>query len=193
MNLYTKLLSTAERKDVFRRYMKYDFPYEELRPLRMIQDLVMKGVYYMYGIYEKETLRAYACFWEEKETNILLFDYFAVNALVRNQGYGTEAMKIILESCKNKNGVILEVENPEAAQTEEERSIREKRVAFYKRCGMKMSDVVIWLYGVEYCMLYYDMESDGVEKEIIKVMQNLYQNVLPKPVYRKMFKVLSGE
>ena len=102
-------------------------------------------------------------------------------------------MKIILESCKNKNGVILEVENPEAAQTEEERSIREKRVAFYKRCGMKMSDVVIWLYGVEYCMLYYDMESDGVETEIIKVMKNLYQNVLPKPVYRKMFKVLSGE
>ena len=156
----------------------------------MIQSLVMKGGYYMYGVFEKDALRAYASFWEEKETNIMLFDYFAVVASVRNQGYGTAAMKLLLESCSHKNGVILEVENPEAAQTDEEREIRERRVEFYKRCGMQMSDVVIWLYGVEYCMMYYGMEPDGAENKIIQVMQSLYQSALPGHVYRKMFRVL---
>lgn len=190
MNLDTKLLSTAERKDVFRRYMRYDFPYEELRPLRMIQKLVMKGGYYMHGVFEKDTLRAYACFWEEKETNIMLFDYFAVVASVRNQGYGTAAMKLLLESCSHQNGVILEVENPETAQTDEEKTTREKRIEFYKRCGMQMSDAVIWLYGVEYCMMYYGMDSENVENRIIQVMQKLYQSALPGHVYRKMFRIL---
>ena len=190
MNLYTKLLSTAERKDVFRRYMKYDFPYEELRPLRMIQDLVMKGVYYMYGIYEKETLRAYACFWEEKETNILLFDYFAVNALVRNQGYGKEAMKVILNACKGKRGVILEAEDPESTESSEEKETRLRRIAFYKKCGLAMSEVRILLFGVQYAMMYRNLADIGVENEIVAVMQSLYKKSLPKPIYEKMLKIL---
>lgn len=87
----------------------------------MIEKLVKSGTYDTYGVFEKEWFCAYAYFGEDPNTNILLFDYFAVNAKLRNRGYGTEAMKVILDACQDKVGVILEAEEPSAAESEEER------------------------------------------------------------------------
>ena len=148
-NLQIKLLDKAERKNIYKQHMKQDFPKNELRPLHGIEALVNQGVYYTYGIFEKDSLIAYAYFWEEKEREVLLFDYFAVVSNLRNQGHGTEAMKAILHLCENKRGVILETENPEKAESSEEKEMRKRRISFYQRCGLKMSDVRIDLFGGE--------------------------------------------
>ena len=188
-NLQIKLLDKAERKNIYKQHMKQDFPKNELRPLHGIEALVNQGVYYTYGIFEKDSLIAYAYFWEEKEREILLFDYFAVVSNLRNHGYGTEAMKAILHLCENKRGVILETENPEKAESNEERETRIRRISFYKKCGLAMSDVRIYLFGVEYCMMYKEWKESGVAKEIVPVMKTLYGNLLPRKIYKKMVKI----
>ncbi len=188
-NLQIKFLDKTERKNIYKQHMKRDFPKNELRPLHGIEALVNQGVYYTYGIFEKDNLIAYAYFWEEKEREILLFDYFAVVSNLRNQGYGTDAMKAILHLCENKRGVILETENPEKAVSSEEREMRKRRISFYQRCGLQMSDIRIDLFGVEYCMMYKEWESNNVAKEILPVMKTLYGNLLPRKIYEKMVKI----
>jgi len=189
-HLHARLLTKAERKQVFKQHMIHDFPKNELRPLHMIEALVDKGNYYTYGIFMGEALCAYAYFWEEEEKQILLFDYFAVVSDLRNQGYGTKAMEVILDACKEKAGVILEVENPDRTEEEQERMVRNRRISFYEKSGLKMSEVRIHLFGVEYCMMYKTLSGGDVQAEIISVMESLYGNTLPKSIYEKMFKVL---
>ena len=188
--LTVKLINKEERKNTYKKYMKQDFPKNELRPLHMIEALVEKGHYYTYGIFEEEKMIAYAYFWEEKEKEILLFDYFAVIPELRNQGYGTAAMDRILHACKDKRGVMLEAENPDRAESEEEKEMRIRRISFYKKCGLCMSDVRILLFGVEYSMMYYNLSTVDVKNEIVAVMQSLYKKLLPKPLYEKMLKIL---
>ena len=188
--LHARLLTKAERKQVFKQHMIHDFPKNELRPLHMIEALVEKGNYYTYGIFRNEMLCAYAYFWEETEKQILLFDYFAVVSSMRNQGYGTKAMEVILDACKEKAGVILEVENPARAEDEQERKVRYRRISFYEKRGLQMSKVRIYLFGVEYCMMYRSLSGENIQAEIVSVMESLYSNTLPKPIYEKMFKVL---
>ena len=187
--LTSQLLTREQVADIYHTHMKQDFPKNELRPLHGIESLVDRGDYYTYGVFEEQVLIAYAYLWEEKEREILLFDYFAVISEFRNQGYGTNAMKAVLELCKNKRGVILETENPAKAESEEERKTRNRRIAFYKRCGLEISDVKIYLFGVEYCMMYKEWKEIGVENEIVSVMESLYGNLLPPKIYEKMVKI----
>ena len=189
-NLTVRSLTQEERKTTYKQYMKHDFPKNELRPLHMIESLVEKGDYYTYGIFENERFVAYAYFWEEKEKKILLCDYFAVIPELRNQGYGTAAMNGIWKICKEKRGIILEAESPERADTEIETETRIKRIQFYEKCGLCMSDVKILLFGVEYSMMYRNLSGDETDKEIISVMQSLYKRTLPRSIYKKVLKIL---
>ncbi len=189
-NLTVRSLTQEERKTTYKQYMKHDFPKNDLRPLHMIEALIDKGNYYTYGIFQKEKMIAYAYFWEEREKKILLFDYFAVIPHLRNLGYGKEAMKVILDACKGKRGVILEAEDPESAESSEEKETRLRRISFYKKCGLSMSEVRILLFGVQYAMMYRNLDETGIEKEIVPVMQSLYKKSLPKPIYEKMLKIL---
>jgi len=190
LSLTVKLLNKEERKNTYKYCMKKDFPKNELRPLHMIEALIDKGNYYTYGVFHENQMIAYAYFWEEKEKEILLFDYFAVLPDLRNQGYGTASMKVILDACKEKTGVILEAENPDRAETDQEKETRLRRIRFYEKCGLCMSEVRILLFGVEYSMMYRNLAGIEVEKEIVSVMQHLYKKTLPKPIYEKMLKIL---
>lgn len=189
-NLVVRLLTKEERKNTYKQYMKHDFPKNELRPLHMIEALIDKGNYYTYGVFQEEKMIAYAYFWEEVEKEILLFDYFAVIPELRNQGYGKESMKVILAACEEKRGVILEAEDPENAESDEEKETRIRRISFYKKCGLVMSEVRILLFGVRYAMMYRNLTVTDLEKEIVPVMQSLYKKSLPKPIYEKMLRIL---
>ena len=185
-HLTVRILDKKERKTTYKQYMKQDFPKNELRPLRMIEKMVDDGDYYTYGVFEAEKMIAYAYLWEEPEREILLFDYFAVIPELRNNGYGTEAMRVLFENCAGKRGIILEAENPDYAGAIDERKTRERRIAFYERCGLAKSNVKLYLFGVDYCMMYRELCGQNVQDEIVTVMETLYKNVLPKRMYEKM-------
>ena len=78
----------------------------------------------------------------------------------------------------------------EKAESEEERITRCRRISFYEKCGLCMSDVKILLFGVEYSMMYWNLSEKETEQEIISVMQSLYKKSLPRPIYEKMLKIL---
>ncbi|MBE5922211.1 MAG: GNAT family N-acetyltransferase [Lachnospiraceae bacterium] len=191
MTLQIRLLSLAEAEKVYKNHVKYDFPRNELRPFAMIKKYVDLGNYHVYGIFEADELRAYACLLEETESGILLADYFAVCREWRGQGYGTKAMELLSAACQGSAGLILEVEDPESTQDEAEVHIRCRRIAFYERCGMKLSSVRIYLFGVEYCMMYKTFTDEMVPVKIADTMECLYGSMLPNAIFKKMFHVLS--
>lgn len=190
MNLKIRTLTLDEAEQIYSMHMKTDFPQNELRPFSTIKKLLHKNMYYTYGIFEEEELRAYAFFVEEPVNKILLFDYFAVCKSYRNKGYGRVALELIFSTCKDKTGIILEVEDPKAAKTEEDRDICQHRIAFYERCNIQMSEARIRLFGVHYCMMYKNLSGD-ISDRIIETMEKLYRKMLPGFLYKKFFHILS--
>ena len=55
---------------------------------------------------------------------------------------------------KEKMNLILEVENPEYAESEEIKEYRKKRIRFYERNNMVVSDVNCDFYNNEYTILF---------------------------------------
>lgn len=190
MELQIRLLSLEETEKIYYTHMKTDFARNELRPFAMIKNLFHKGFYYIYGIFENEELRAYAFLLENLETQILLFDYFAVCKEYRSKGYGTKALELVFGVCKDRAGIILEVENPEAVQDETEKNIRKRRIAFYERCGIQMSEVRTWLFGVDYCMMFKVLSDRNISSRIVETLEQLYRKLLPGPMFKKMFHIV---
>lgn len=188
--LQARLLSIQEVKTIYDSYMQQDFPRNELRPFSMIKKLMNEHIYYTYGIFKESKLCAYAFFLEDRKSGILLFDYFAVCSQHRGQGYGTKALHLILETCKEKNGVLLEVEDPSFAENEEERGVRERRIQFYEKCGIHRSDVQMLLFGVNYCIMYQSFTSDDMEDHIVETIQEIYKKLVPKLLYKKILRIL---
>lgn len=62
----------------------------------------------------------------------LYLDYFAILPQYQNKGYGTQAIKLLKEQCKNYNGVYVEVERVRNDNTKEDK-IRIKRAKFSRR------------------------------------------------------------
>lgn len=182
-------LTIQETEYIFHNHMQQDFAPDEIRPLASIKELMAAGRYHTYGLYEQEELRAYVYFLEENGT--LLCDYFAVCAGGRGKGYGSEALKMIMEACKDKRGILIEVEDPQKADTEEEKQIRLRRIAFYERCGVKMSKVKTWLFGVDYKIMYVPLAEKDFEKCVQKEIASAYQCSLPPELFAKMFKLTS--
>lgn len=150
-----KQLDSKEIERVYNTHMKIDFPIEELKPLDIIQRLLEKQNYACYGLYEKNELQAYAFLAIQK--SYLLIDYYAVCSEHRNKGIGSKFLKLIKEQFKDYEGIMVEVEKVECAPNETEKTIRRRRIDFYKRNGMRMTSISILLFNVDFRLCVYVM------------------------------------
>lgn len=95
-NIYSRPMQLAEAKAVYIGRGHRDFPLNELKPFSMIEILINSGCYECCGFYQKEddSLCAYAFMMADKETDMLLLDYFAVCEEVRKKD-----MEALLSNC----------------------------------------------------------------------------------------------
>lgn len=176
-----KKLTDSEITYIYNTYMKQDFPADELKPLSHILKSMGEGYGFSLGIYEEEKLVGYGVFILCEETKCALLDYFAILSDRRGEGLGHRAF-LLFETYFKENlplveGLYIESERVAAAENEEQRLTRERRIAFYESCGCEMTDLRAVLFGVDYSVLYKRMKPAGTASRDALDM-----------LYRRMFK-----
>lgn len=176
-----KKLENGEITSIYDTYMRQDFPAAELKPLNHILKGMEEGYGFSLGIYEEEELVGYGVFILCEETKCALLDYFAILWDRRGEGLGHRAFLLFgtyfKENLSLVEGLYIESERVAAAENEEQRLTRERRIAFYESCGCEMTDLRAVLFGVDYSVLYKRMNPAGTASRDALDM-----------LYRRMFK-----
>ena len=146
----------AEMNRVEELYLRA-FPANERFPFRLLKKRALQGKADFWNLFEGELWVGFA----------YLF-FFAIDEKLRGKGYGTAAIKAMIEHYKGKR-LFLALENwlEECSNPEE----RVKRHDFYLNCGLQ--DLPYKLRELK--MVYAIMGSGGkVEPEEYKPMMNRY-------------------
>ena len=95
-----------------------------------------QGRYELLGLYDGPLLQGYATLWSGPECpGYVLLDYLGVTAARRNSGLGGRMLGLLRERCGSGTVLIVEAEAPDSGGPPEERPLRERRLAFYRRHG----------------------------------------------------------
>jgi len=181
-----KKLDRKEMETIYRTQMQSDFPPAELKPWKRIEEMLEEGVYFAYGLYEEGEQTAYAFFVEADKKQVLL-DYYAVSGCVRGMGIGSRCMALFGEELQRQgcSVILIEVENPDCAKTEEERQKQERRIHFYEKNGARMTDLRSCLFGVEYKIMYLPMQEEKEEEELQAALAQIYHTMFPEKYFGK--------
>lgn len=149
-----RLLTREEIALAYERDLKPAFPESELKPLWAIEQMLSEGEYRPWGLFDGEELVGEAFLWTHVP-RFALFDYLCVRADRRNDGLGALLIEKLLEAERG-NVVFGEAEIPQYAP---DREMAERRLEFYRRCGVRQAGYDTSIFGVPYHTLYwFDIE-----------------------------------
>ena len=183
----TRILTIEEIREVYEKYLYYDFPDDERKPLSRIEQSIWEGRYLCVGAFAEEgEFLSYAFFVFEKD--VCLLDYYAVVPKMRGKGIGSEFLKKAVEKCSSEV-TIIEIEDPGSDVSEEEKKARKRRLDFYLQAGAVNTKVHVLAFGVEYLLLEYPSKNSHNEKTIEEGYCSIYRAILPKKMYEKNISV----
>ncbi|MDR2514883.1 MAG: GNAT family N-acetyltransferase [Christensenellaceae bacterium] len=175
----------AERAGwLYHTRLQRDFPRAELRPLFWIKALLASGNYSLLTWSENGEMLAYAALIHGDGIGGVLLDYFAVEEGSRGQGIGGRFLGELRAYLgeEGKAGLLIESELPKSAQNAEERAIRERRIAFYARCGAEQTGLGWRVFSVDYALLWLPMAKATAEVSPGEDVQALYALSMPSPM-----------
>lgn len=183
-------LSIQEITNVYNTYMVKDFHSNELKPLDTIIKYIDMGFYTCYGLFNQDKLLAYGLLCVNK--GYALLDYYAVVAGMRNSGIGSKFITYFKNMVDNKeiNSLIAEVENPEYAVDDKDLANRNRRINFYDKNSLKMTNIKVLLFGSNYNIWHYDNEIDG--SVIYKELDAIYHKMFADKMYNENVFVTGG-
>ncbi|MEY8427261.1 GNAT family N-acetyltransferase [Lachnospiraceae bacterium 46-15] len=154
-----KELSREEMRTLYYERMQGDFPPAELKPWKRIAEMLGEGIYFAYGFCEEGRIIAYAFFVVQGAS--VLLDYYAVSQEARGTGIGSRFLRLLKEELRRKDicTLIAEVENPDFAKSEAEREERKRRIRFYEKNGLILTEFCSCLFGVEYRIMYFPVQD----------------------------------
>ncbi len=134
------ILEKATKSDypkVFELYNK-SFPKHEKKPLWLLKKNLGKN-YDLFVVKEEDLVAGFMIAVPVKDSNVVMFDYLAVNTDLRSKGYGTF---ILNEAVKYYDGkkVFLACETLDDNADNSEQ--RRKRYSFYERNGWKNTGLI---------------------------------------------------
>lgn len=185
-------LNQAVVAELYQNCLLVDFPPAELKPLATIQTLMEQGLYECYGLYEDGDLKAYAFLAKSTSGTCVLLDYYAVCAPYRSMAYGSQFLTLLKNHCHHYKGIIAEVETIEAASDDEERAIRERRVAFYKRNGISSTGLAFDLFGVDLSIYYFALDPEWDDSFIYKELDAIYHILFTGKLYEENVHLIRG-
>lgn len=118
-------------------YLNQDFRTMERLPLYVIRSAFYKGVLGATYLTDGDNVYGYAIYQTVPSYNWLHVLYIAVLSEHRSSGLGSTFINQL--NNFNNQGIILEVEAPEAGNNEEDTTTRERRVKFYERNGFYLN------------------------------------------------------
>lgn len=180
-----KILNTQQAAQIYSSLLVHDFPADECKPLERILDAMAEGNYRCIGIYEEAELRGYAFFvtlTQDGRQEILL-DYFAVVREYRSSGIGSRFLREVPALFPDAGAVLIEAETPEAAASPEEKTLRERRIRFYERCGCTDTGVRARAFEADFVLLQLPVTASYPPDEVRRVYAAVYQKILPASLY----------
>lgn len=120
----------------YERELTEAFPPNERKPLADILALIHQGRYQVWGLFQEEKLLGYATLWmEPTDQSCILLDYLGVAAAQRNGGLGQKLVRMLAERLAGSSLLLIEAECPVEGDDPAENTLRQRRQAFYQRCG----------------------------------------------------------
>lgn len=206
-------------RKIHTEHLLNDFPENEATPWIYIKEMLRQGKYECYGAFRETAECAektghaeaagrsdpvgqtegdflgYAFFLKQEleGKKIYLFDYLAITEKYRNQGVGTEFIRLLGNSITAADVILGEVEDPLAAESEEDRALRERRLQFYQRNGYHLTGVRVRVRGVDYCLLEVPTSAAKfhTDEEVREIYTAIYSHVAPDWFMKKHFRILS--
>lgn len=183
--MQVKNINIEQLNDLYENHLEHDFPKSELKSLSMIRSYMEQGIYTIYGLYEEKELLAYALFMHNKDSGFQLLDYFASNRKYRSMGYGSTLLAMLKQEDTISQGYIIEVETVRTANNEEEKTQRERRIAFYEKNGLRKVAIRASVFGVEFDILYLPLRWDGEDTQIYEELKAIYLLMFGEETYKK--------
>lgn len=149
-----KKLDHHQLRNIYHRYMKVDFPPDELRALEEFEERIRRGIYECLGLFEEDELRAYGFFTIHPERSVVLLDFLAVCPEHRGNGYGSRFLQLARAWYKEKQGILIECESERTAADAADLAVRRNRIHFYEKNGCVVTCGKTLLDGVEFNILY---------------------------------------
>ena len=163
------------------------FPVDELKPLKRIEAALKRGEYLCYGAVAEGDVLGVAFFVRIRREGrtLQLFDYLAIRPALRCRGIGGAFLRALIEGpLRGAGTVLLEVDDPERADSPEERALRWRRLAFYLRNGLYDTGVRAVVYGVAYRILALPGGEPLTAGQARGVYAALYRAIFPPHTYR---------
>ena len=175
-------------KKIYEEHLCNDFVPAEQKPLMVLHILMKMGLYRCYGLYDEETIKGYAflCTAKSKDAKVALLDYFVVLKGMRGEGLGSTFLQLIKEEYKEYDLIIGEVERIEAASSEEDKLIREKRKAFYSRNGLTITSLAVDLMGEDLQIYVLPIQKMLDEEQIFEELNQIYDKMFYEKQIRQM-------
>ena len=156
-----RLPTPEQLRELYETDMREAFPPAELKPLAAIEKMWAEGWYKPYCLFDDDGAGPIGLgFLWLGHPGWALLDYLCVTAAWRNDGFGSEILRLL---AKAEPGTVIfgEAEAPAHAP---DPAMAERRLGFYTRNGLRLADYDSEVFGVHYKTLYLaDGEVDDAE------------------------------
>ena len=148
------------------------FPHDELIPTWLLNLAAKRKAAKYLGIYAGDTPIAVMFTLESSEMVYLL--YIAVREDLRNKGYGSEIVKLLL---KHAGGRELALNSEYPGENAPDDDIRKRRLRFYDRLGIRQSGWGCTTVGVTYAVLtsHDELNAEALYKTVASLFFGLYK------------------
>lgn len=180
-----ELTEEAEIEHIYHDRMEQDFPPNELKPLSSILRAWEAGKYYCYVLETDAEILGYAYF--ARNGCSYLLDYLAIAGEHRDQGLGTVFLSRLADCFQTADCILVEAEDPDAAQNQQDAELRERRLKFYRQCGYRLTDVKTSVFGADYRILEVPTGKVHTAEETAAIYAEIYRTILPDRFYRSEF------
>ena len=181
-------LNNSQVENVYNERMVKDFPKDELKPLPIIWKAIENGIYEPLGLFDEKEIIGYS-FLVKNEANYLV-DYLAVYPQQRNLGSGGIMVRMLSDYLKDAKNLIAEIENPEYAQSDEDRILQTRRFGFYTRNGCTDTGLRVKCFGVPFMILRWGAAQNEDLDALWDLYQSFYRIMLPKDMFEKNIELM---
>ncbi|MBR4501694.1 MAG: GNAT family N-acetyltransferase [Clostridia bacterium] len=182
-----RLTDFSQVESLYKTRLREDFPPDELKPLESMERSWRKGAYDCYGLFDGDDILGYA-FFVCRDRDLLL-DYFAIDKERRDRGLGSLFLRQLADHVRGANCAVCEVQDPDKAESAQDRIERERRLRFYLRSGFRQTELTSVLFGVNYRILEIPGTEAHTAGQLREAYTELYRSTLPETLFRTEFQV----
>ena len=181
-----RLPTREQLKAAYERDLASAFPPSERKPLGEILAELERGEYRPWCLFDGDEILGEGFVWAHVPGYAVL-DYLCVAEPRRNDGLGAVLLQKLAEEELRGHGTVLlgEAELPALAP---DRAMAERRLGFYRRCGARIAEYNVAIFGVPYHTLYW-AEGNIDTSALMEAHRETYRGSMPEDIYKRFIRI----